>query len=324
MDGLTRRAFAERGLLGAAALGLGASLRGTASAQSESPIAIAMIPSEIAAEAWYGEDGGFFKKAGLSPVTIVPLGNGPAIASAVAGGSADFGYSNVISLANAHAKGLNFTILAPANMHVSNAPVAGILAVKKNSTIKTAKDLNGKTIAVTGLGNIADISLRAWIDKNGGDSKSVKVLELKFSEMLPAIVNGRIDAGQLDTVGDIYAGKPDDPLRRIGNTFDAVSTSFAPSVWFTTLEIVKNKPALVKAFVSAMAETSAWANTHRKETAVILAKYTKKDLAAIEGLVRTTYGGKISPGMIQPNIDVAVKYGVLAKSFPASELITTF
>ena len=49
------------------------------------------------------------------------------------------------------------TILFPANLHVHDAPTAGLLAVKRTSPIRDAKDLNGKVMAVIGLNNIADI-----------------------------------------------------------------------------------------------------------------------------------------------------------------------
>ena len=59
---------------------------------------------------------------------------------------------------------------------------------------QTAKDLNGKTIGITGVKNITHISTMPWMDANGGDP-SAKYIELKFSEMAAAVASGRIDAG---------------------------------------------------------------------------------------------------------------------------------
>lgn len=316
----TRRAFANS-LLGAAAGGALVASARPVSAQTVTPITVAAITSDISAEAYYAVDMGFFKKYNLDP-KIIPFTNGAAIAAAVASGAADVGYSNVISLAIAHTKGLPFTIVAPANLHVANSPTAGIMGVKKSGSIESAKDLNGKIIAVIGLNNIADIATRNWIDKNGGDAKTVKFVELPFPQMSPALIAGRVDGASMDTVGDRTKGQPDDPIRRIGSTFDSVSPLFAPSVWFTTSDWVKKNPAAAKAYVQAMHDTAVWANTHRKESAAILAKYTKQPLEQIETLTRATYGDKITPELIQPDIDVAAKYGVIKASFSAADIIS--
>ncbi len=316
----SRRAFIARSALAAAALGV-PTVR-TASAQDLAPLNVAAIPSDISGSAYYAADNGFFKKAGLN-ATFLALTSGPAITAAVLGGSADVGYSNVISLAIAHARGLPVTILFPANLHVHDAPTAGLLAVKKTSPIAAAKDLNGKVMAVIGLNNIADIAARAWIDKNGGDSKTVKSVELPFPEMKAALEAERIDAAVLDTTSDPTLNKSGDTLRLIASTFDAVSTHFAPSVWFSTTDWVAKHPAGAKAFVTAMRESALWANGHHRESAEILSKYAHVTPAQIDMFTRVTYGDRLTPELIQPNIDVAAKYAVIKAGFPAADIISS-
>jgi NitT/TauT family transport system substrate-binding protein len=294
---------------------------GRASAQTAATLNLAAIPSDIAGSAYYAADNGYFKKAGLD-AQFLGLANGAAITAAVIGGSADIGYSNVISLATAHARNIPITILFPANLHVHDAPTAGLLSVKKTSPITSAKDLNGKTIAVSGLNNIADIAARAWIDKNGGDSKTVKSVELPFPEMKAAVETDRIDAAVFDTTADPLLGKTGDTVRLVASTFDAVSMRFAPSVWFTTTEWVAKRPAAAKAFVTGMRESSVWANTHHRESAEILAKYTHVTPAQIAQFTRATYGDHLTVDLIQPNIDVAVKYGVIKTAFSAADMIS--
>ena len=292
-----------------------------ASAQGLTALNIAAIPSDIAGSPYYAADQGFFKQAGLE-AQFLALANGPAITAAVLSGSADVGYSNVISLANAHARGLPITILFPANLHVHDAPTAGLLSVKKTSPIAGAKDLNGKVMAVIGLNIIADIAARLWIDKNGGDSKTVKSVELPFPEMKAALEAERIDAAVLDTTGDPLLGKPGDTIRLVASTFDAVAPRFAPSVWFTTTDWVTKHPIQAKAFVTAMRRTATWANSHHRESAEILSKYVHLTPAQIGEFTRVTYGDRLAPDLIQPNIDVAAKYGVIKAAFPAADILS--
>jgi NitT/TauT family transport system substrate-binding protein len=323
MSNSSRRAFLARSAaVGGAAATLGISALSPAFAQDLTALNIAAIPSDIAGSAYYAADNGYFKKSGLN-ATFLGISNGAAITAAVLGGSADVGYSNVISLGLAHARGLPITILFPANLHVHEAPTAGLLSVKKTSPIATARDLSGKTMAVSGINNIADIAAREWIDKNGGDSKTVKSVELPFPEMKAALDSDRIDAAVLDTTSDPTLNKPGDSLRFIASTFDAVSTRFAPSVWFSTNDWVAKHPAAAKAFVTAMRESAQWAGTHHRESAEILSKYTHVTPTQISLFTRVTYGDHLTPELVQPNIDVAVKYGVIKATFPISEMISS-
>jgi ABC-type nitrate/sulfonate/bicarbonate transport system substrate-binding protein len=162
---------------------------------------LATISSDIGAEVYYAKDMGFFTKAGLD-VEITPITNGAAISSAVASGAIDIGYATGTNVALAHEKGLPFTVIAPANLHVGNAPTAGLLAVTR------------------------------------------------------------------DSFGDPLIGKPEDPLRLLANSFNAVAPNFLPSMWVATIPWVAAHPVETKAFIAAMRETAVWANSHHRPRAI--------------------------------------------------------
>jgi NitT/TauT family transport system substrate-binding protein len=308
-------------LAGAAGLAGAAVVPRAAFGQTLAPLTVAAIPSEISAQAFYALANGTFKKDGLD-VAIAKFPNGGATATAVITGAADVGYANAISVALARARNIPLTIIAAANMHVHDAPTAGIIAVKKTSPIQKASDLAGKTVAVIGINNIADLGTREWIDKNGGDVKAVKFIELPFSEMKAALEVGRIDAAALDATGDPQLGKPDDTLRIIGNAFDAIAPRFVPSIWFSTIDFTTKKSATAKAFVAAMRETAMWANTHHRDSAEILATVTRDTPQQIQSITRVTYGDRLTPELIQPSLDAAYKYGLVKQPFTAAELTT--
>jgi NitT/TauT family transport system substrate-binding protein len=291
-------------------------------AQTAPKLKVAVVPSDVAAQAYYAGDLGYFQDAGLS-VEIIPMQNGPAIVAAVASGAVDIGYSNLLSIAVAHEKGLSVTILAGANLSDSKAPSVGILAVTKSSPIRTAKDLNGKTIAVDGLNTIAQLGVRNWMDKNGGDSTSAHFVELPFGQMPEALVQGRVDAASMNQVADPALGKPDDPLRLLGNTFDAVAPRFAFGVWFSTKDWAAKNRDLVQRFATAMRRAGAWGNAHHQESAAILAKYLKQSPQQINAVNRAVYGAEFDPRLAQPPLDLALRYGALRAPLQAKELMAT-
>jgi NitT/TauT family transport system substrate-binding protein len=307
----------------ACAFALSALVCGSAGAQPAPllKLRLATIPSDIGAEVYYAKDMGFFAKAGLD-VEITPITNGAAISSAIASGAIDIGYATGTNVALAHEKGLPFTVIAPANVHVGNAPTAGLLAVTRDSPIQSGKDLSGKTIAVTGLTGIAYFAARAWIDRTGGDSKSVHYIELPLSEMTVAVHEGRVATATMDVLGDPLIGKPEDTLRLLANSFNAVAPNFLPSMWVATIPWVGAHPAETKAFIAAMRETAVWANSHHRESAAILTAYAKIPADTLQAATRVTYATVLTAQSIQPNIDVAAKYGFLQAAFPARDLIS--
>jgi NitT/TauT family transport system substrate-binding protein len=287
---------------------------------SLTPLRIAVIPGDISAEAYYARDLGTFRKAGID-AQISPLMNGPAISTAIAAGAIDVGFGNVISIAVAHDRGIPQQIVAPANIHTTAIPTAGILVVPKDSPLKTARDLNGKVIAVSGLANIADLSVCAYVDKNGGDSRTVKFVEMRFAPMVAAVLSGKVDAALIDAANEQHLEGPNADLRLLTNTFDAVSPRFSPAVWFASATWTEKNVALTKSFVAIMAETATWANEHHAESAAILAANLSKPVSDILAVRRVPYGVKMTPDLVQPSIDLSVKYLHIAP-FPAQEIIS--
>jgi NitT/TauT family transport system substrate-binding protein len=292
-----------------------------ATAQTTAPLRIGVIPSDFSAQPYYAQDMGFFAKQGLS-VEIVPVNNGAAAAAAVLSGSLDLAYSNVMSLAIAHDKGIPLTILALANIYSADAPAGGLIGVKRASSILTAQDLNGKTVAVGALNNVTHLGARAWVDANGGDSTSIHWLEIQISAMAAAVLSGRIDAAVMDQGVYPTLGKSGDPIRVIGHAYDAVAHTFAVGGWFASADWAKQHPLEAHKFAAAMTDAATWAKTHHRESAAILAKYLKESADDINANARYAYGTATTSAMLQPSIDVSAKYGLIHAAFPATELFT--
>jgi ABC-type nitrate/sulfonate/bicarbonate transport system substrate-binding protein len=78
---------------------------------------------------------------------------------------------------------------------------------------------------------------------------------------------------------------------------------------------------LVKAFARVMVDAARYTNAHHAQTAPLVAEATKIPQATIEQMTRVDSALSINPAMIQPLIDAAAKYGLLSRSFPATEVI---
>ncbi len=277
-----------------------------------------MIPTDAATAFLYAQALGYFERAGID-VTLQTINNGPAIAAAILAGSIDVGFSNCLSLEIAHTRGLPVAILAGGGLDETRTETAGLLTVAASSPIRSARDLNDKIVAVGALKSINDLALRCWMDANGGDSASLRYLELPLPEMPQALTAGRVAAASLTAVG--YANAPKDQFRLLGSTYAAISPSFAASAWFASRTWIDNNRATARTTVAIIKAASAWANANPREGIAVVAKYGGFTRTDLENAAPPLFATAMTPALLQPSIDAAAKYGFLTHAFPATELI---
>ncbi|MFN2460836.1 MAG: ABC transporter substrate-binding protein [Candidatus Velthaea sp.] len=279
-------------------------------------ITTAGLPEDSATPVLYGIGSGAFKRAGLE-VTLQAQRSGPAVASGVAGGAYQIGKVSLNPLIDAHAKGIPFVIVAPGGLSTAANPIAGLM-VRVDSPIKTAADLNGKTIAVSTLRGELQVASSMWIDKNGGDVKSVHFVELPFAAMAAALKSNRVDAAMLTE--PLLTTQKDD-IEVLAKAYDAIADEFLIGGFVAATAWTQANPDAARRFVAAMAETARWANTHHAQTADMLGPRLKVDPAVVRTMVRATYGERLNADTIQPVLDAAAKYGSLRSAMRASELM---
>ena len=278
---------------------------------------VAIVPIEGASEVFYATDMGFFAKAGLE-VEVQRMQSSPAIAAAVASNTIDIGFLSVDALATAHAKGIPLVIIAPSGCYdstISHDNVA--IALAASSPVREAKDLNGKTVAVNALHSLSTLGVSDWVDQNGGDSSTVKFVEMPFPIMTAALDAGRIDGA---LVTEPYATAARKSGRVIASGFDYIAKHFLVASWCTTTQWAKDHPELIKSFTGVINETAAWANKNHEESGEIVVKYLKIPPATLATMARATYCEPLTPALIQPLIDVSAKYNGFT-AFPARDLI---
>jgi NitT/TauT family transport system substrate-binding protein len=277
---------------------------------------VASIPLDAGAEAYYAYDLGYFRDAGID-AQIDSIPSGAAILAAVAGGAVDIGFSNLISIAVAYKHNVPVTLIAPGSLYTASIPTS-VLMVPANSPAKTARDLNGKTLGVNGLKTITQYAPQLWIDKNGGDSTTVKFVEMTFPQIIAALGANRIDAA---IVADPFIAQAKPAARVLADAYDAIGSRYIIGCWFATTQWAAAHMDLATRFAQVIAKTAQWANTHKPQSGAILAKYSKMDPAVAATMLRVDYAPRFAKADMQPVIDLVARYGGLPATFPAEELI---
>jgi NitT/TauT family transport system substrate-binding protein len=309
-------------LRGAAALALVL----TVSAQSPVPqlsMRIATSPQAATAEAYVALELGTFKKYGLDvQVESLAKGAGSAVAGIVVSKSADVGEADIIAICAAAEHGIPLSLLAASNVYLPTSVPINVLAVGANSTIRSAKDLNGKVVAAPSLEGPAKVSAAKWLDDHGADLSSIKFIEMPVATMAAALQNGTIAAGMVSEPALTVAG---DTVRILGRSYqEGYGKAFQVSYWFATPEWVKANPEAAHRFALAMRDTAQWTNDPKnaERYGQFLQKYAHFPDEVIKKMGRAAYGVSIDTGLAQPLIDAGIKYKSLHKECPAKDFVS--
>jgi NitT/TauT family transport system substrate-binding protein len=290
-----------------------------ASAQELQTIRIGLAEGDDATPTLYAIKNGLFKKYGID-AQLTPVASGAAGLAALAGGSIDVTGTSLLPFLSARSKGLPLTIVAPLAAYSPDSVYAAIL-VKKEATYKTGRDLNGKTIASPALRDLNWVASMAWIDQNGGDSSTCKSIEVPASVIPAALEDGRIDAATVTTpryVQAVNGGK----VRVLGKSYEAIGKHFTFAAIVSQADFAAKNPDAIARFGRAIRDATLYTNAHHDQTLALYAAFAKIDPKDIAGAPRAQSAQYVDAKDIQPMIDVAVKYGVLAKTINPQELIS--
>ncbi|WP_181806994.1 ABC transporter substrate-binding protein [Streptomyces shenzhenensis] len=261
-------------LLATAACGSsGGSSSTSASSGGTTTVKVGIIPIVDVAPLYLGQQEGFFGKRGLKLSTTLAQG-GAAIVPGVTSGQFQFGFSNVTSLMIAQSNGVPVKAIANG---VASTGVAGRdfggLVVKKGSGITSARQLEGKKVAVNTLKNINETAVRESVRKAGGDPDKVDFVELAFDQMPAALDKGQIDAAM--AVEPALAAMRLQGATEIAAPLVDVARNLTVAMYFTSTSYARQNPAVVKKFQEAVAESLSYADAHPDQVRQIVTTYTK-------------------------------------------------
>jgi NitT/TauT family transport system substrate-binding protein len=263
---------------------------------------------------------GMFAKAGLD-VTIEKLTSGSAVTAAVIGGTLDIGRTSLLPIIAATNRGVPVQIIAPAEVSIGEDPTGGII-VLKDSPVHTGKDLNGSTLPSPSLRDYFEVSTRAWIDANGGDSRTVKFIELPVAADLPALVAGRVLAAGLPNpflANALASGK----VRLLGRPSIAIAKRFLVTAWVSTETFIAAHHDALTKFAQVLHESTLYTNAHPAETVAVTSAFWGVDASVVSTMARAPAASTVDPKDIQPLIDVALRYGVIDKPMRAETMISS-
>jgi NitT/TauT family transport system substrate-binding protein len=225
---------------------------------------------------------------------------------------------NIGGLAILKSRGAPVRLVAAGALYRRTAPTTALVAAP-GQTIRRARDLVGKRIAIDAKNTIAHVGLLRWLKRNGVSSGDVQLVEIPFAQMLGPLTHGDVDAAVLPEPFLTLAKQRH--AKRIAYIFDSV----CPHDCLSTLWMARKDvdPILAARFRNAIQAAAAWANQKRNNRAsgMILRKYVPIDAAVVARMTRTHFATRLRPALAQPWIDAFAEFGVIPASFSANDLV---
>lgn len=285
-------------------------------AQARAPIRLGCQRSDAQVMVECAAELGMFRKAGLD-VDLQTLGNGTVVMSAVIGGTLDVGICDDIQLATAVLRGIPVAGFAGGALFTSDQPTL-VLVSLKSGTVRTARDLEGQTVAVIQLHSQSSVATTEWLRTQGADVDKVKLYEMTFPEMLPALQRGTLGAAFL---GEPFLSAAKDELFVLGVPFDAIANRFYINTYFATRDWLAANRDTARRLVAVLYDAARWVNAHHAESATIEARWTKIDPDRLQAMARNTFATSLEARLYQPALDIAARYQLLPRPLSATEIM---
>lgn len=277
-------------------------------------------------------DRGYFKELGLAVSFDQGNGSGAAVPQ-VANGAYDLGFGDINALIELAAKKPDIAPLAVAVLY-EEPPFT--IAVKADSAIKTAKDLEGKTIG--GAANDGALKLfPAFCTEAKIDCSSIKITNFQPNLREQLLMQGQVDGvfGYINTIrfaAERIGVKPDTQLRFIRYA-DYGLNLYSNSI-IVSRKLVKENPAAVKGFLIALFKgihdaikdpDAAIAAVAKREPLIKQPLEREKFLATLKDEmnapeVKTLGLGAVDPKRLEHSIEILVKAEKLPRTPTMAEV----
>ena len=224
---------------------------------------------------------GFFKDNGIDVTGILTAaGGGTAVRNTLAGGI-PFGEVSLAAAVQAINAGQKLTIIAGGVQTVADQ----LWLVKKDSPLRTIKDLAGKRVSFTAPGSVSNMVLLMALKANGMTAKDVQLVPAgDLGANLAAVGNGAVEAGFSD---ELVLSQNTGLAQPLFFVRDVMSPKMMQTVLITTAEYARTRPEIIRGLILARRQGLAYMAAHPDESGeIVAAAYNNPNVPLFQAEVR--------------------------------------
>jgi NitT/TauT family transport system substrate-binding protein len=256
---------------------------------------------------------GFFAQERIE-IKKTTLQSGNDVVLALANNNGDIGYLGFVPMFIAVTNNIPLTLSAASEVEgTSAADNWQNILVKSNSSIRSASDLAGKTIAVNALKGVGEVMIKAALEKRGVRISSIRLVAIPFPQMRSALNNGQVDA--IWTPEPFLSQALNIDNARIVMAPGPVMGRYFPIGGYAARQSWRSRnSAVAERFRRAMNRSLVYAQTHPAEIRAMLPAGTQNVRLPIWSPV-------IDRGKLQQLAGYTRRYGVISRAPNLRQLV---
>jgi NitT/TauT family transport system substrate-binding protein len=291
---------------------------GGASEGGVTTVKVGLYPVVNFAPLYLGMEKGFFRQERLKIEPKLSEGGAEVVPQLVSG-ETQIGFSNPVTVLLGAQKGVPLKIISQASQANTPKKDFSAVVVPKGSPIRTARDLEGKTVAVNLLDNIGDVTIRTAMEKQGADPRKVKFTEVPFPEM-----NAALDARRVDATWNLepfLTEAKDRGGRVLFYNYAETAPRLTNTIGFVTEQYLEQDRDVVRRFQSAYDRSLEYAQRHPAEARQAVSEFTKIEPATLKRITLPYWSTDLNEPSLQTIADGMKKYGVSKERIDVSETV---
>jgi NitT/TauT family transport system substrate-binding protein len=193
------------------------------------------------------------------------------------------------------------------------------IVVAKDSDIRSPRDLEGRTLAVNTLKNVAEVTARASLEKQGVDTSKIKLTEVDFPDMTAAVEQGRVDAAfaiepfvtQATAAGNRIVNRPyvgTRPGLQIGS-------------YFASEQYIAQNEDVVEHFRQGVADTAKAIAANPEAFRKFLPEASEIPPPAAEQAALPAWKARSDPASLEVTAELMQRYGVTSDKPDTSDAL---
>lgn len=286
---------------------------------------VGYIPISECAQLYVAIEMGYFEKEGLD-VKLISLPGGDIILNGVNSGFIDVGFSNVVSLVLRRADNSNFFSIFGGTYETKENQNHAIFVNTSRWNANPIEDLKGATIALNTFENVEEMMVTKYLRSIGLDwgEDSIKKIKIDFSQMLPLLETGTIDAVSI-VEPYITIAKKDSThkMKWLCNHFLTTTPKTLVATYVSSETIASQKHEEIVKFTNAMLKATDYMKNHDSKIRKIIATYVKISPEILSNINLSEFSEKIDTQYLGLILEDMKTLGYLNgnKSILTSELI---
>jgi NitT/TauT family transport system substrate-binding protein len=276
------------------------------------------LPGTANATSGYIAGQRFFRGKGIAfkPVQVT---NGAKAIPMLLNGQLDIALGDGMGTLTAAGNGVPLKVIGVATVAPADPKLDPTALVTADRGV-TAAGLAGKSVAVSQLGGAPELVAKSAIDAGGGDSGTVKFVELEAAQMVAALKAHRVDGALITEPFATAAEQQGLPI--LSRPQSAGEPGLPSTLWVTSKKYAAEHPDVITKFVAAVQSGGREANADPAGARKVASTFMEVDPKVLQAIRFPLFADDVADtGPVRRFVDLANRYKAFARQPDLDQLL---